>query len=143
MSDQVARARRGDRAALESLLDSALTPIYRFVALRVAPGPGVDDVVQDTLLAALSSISTLRGDDDALFTRWLLGIARFKVADHHRERYRRPIDSIDGEDSLAEPSSDQGGSVEAVVMDRARSTRLRDELRNLTPSRRRSSPSDT
>ena len=133
MPDLVRRARRGDRAALELLLDAALTPIYRFVAIRVAPGPAVDDVVQETFLAAMSSISALRGDDDAAFTKWLLGIARFKVADHHREQYRRPTDSLAGEDTLAESISVGVESVEDVVMDRARSTRLREELRNLTP----------
>lgn len=56
-----------------------------FVSRRVAPGD-VDDVVQTVLCAALAA-TTVPADDDEL-RRWLLGIAKHKIADHHRASRR-------------------------------------------------------
>ncbi|WP_434047873.1 RNA polymerase sigma factor [Sorangium cellulosum] len=64
----------GTRRALEA-----------FVRRRV-PGGEVDDVVQTVLCDALASPA--RPADPAELRRWLLGIARHKVADHHRRASR-------------------------------------------------------
>ncbi|WP_438021521.1 sigma factor [Sorangium sp. So ce315] len=59
--------------------------LEEFVRRRV-PGGEVDDVVQTVLCDALASPS--RPADPAELRRWLLGIARHKVADHHRRSSR-------------------------------------------------------
>ncbi|WP_438030081.1 RNA polymerase sigma factor [Sorangium sp. So ce233] len=64
----------GTRRALEA-----------FVRRRV-PGGEVDDVVQTVLCDALASPA--RPAEPAELRRWLLGIARHKVADHHRRASR-------------------------------------------------------
>ncbi|WP_437300503.1 RNA polymerase sigma factor [Sorangium sp. So ce426] len=56
-----------------------------FVRRRV-PGREVDDVVQTVLCDALASPG--RPADPTELRRWLLGIARHKVADHHRRSAR-------------------------------------------------------
>jgi RNA polymerase sigma-70 factor (ECF subfamily) len=131
VDELVARARRGDRGALEALFERSLTPIYRFVALKLgSANPEVEDVVQETFIGAMGSISRLRGDDEAALMRWLMSIARFKVADHLRQRYTSRTEELD-----------EGGpaglgaqvDVESLVADRIRNERLREALAELTP----------
>jgi DNA-directed RNA polymerase specialized sigma24 family protein len=69
----------GDPALRQSLQD--------FVRRRV-PASDVDDVVQTVLCDALAVEG--RPGDPAELRRWLLGIARHKVADLHRRAYREP-----------------------------------------------------
>jgi DNA-directed RNA polymerase specialized sigma24 family protein len=59
--------------------------LEEFVRRRV-PGGEVDDVVQTVLCDALASPA--RPTDPTELRRWLLGIARHKVADHHRRSSR-------------------------------------------------------
>ncbi|WP_437737675.1 RNA polymerase sigma factor [Sorangium sp. So ce1335] len=59
--------------------------LEEFVRRRV-PGGEVDDVVQTVLCDALASPA--RPADPTELRRWLLGIARHKVADHHRRSSR-------------------------------------------------------
>jgi RNA polymerase sigma-70 factor (ECF subfamily) len=90
----------------------------------------VEDVVQETFIGAMGSISRLRGDDEAALMSWLLSIARFKVADHLRARYRLPTDSLDDD---TRPDVPAGADVEAVVVQSTEDQRLRDAIRELTP----------
>lgn len=62
------------------------------------PAHDVDDVVQSTLTAALcssASWSACPPQDEPAVDRWLLGIARHKVADYYRSHRRR--EWIDGD----------------------------------------------
>ncbi len=68
-----------------------------FVRRRV-PGPDVDDVVQTVLCDALAAEDRPR--DPAELRRWLIGVARHKVADHHRRSAREEVTEIP---ELAEP----------------------------------------
>lgn len=131
MDELVAAARRGDRRALEALFERSITPIYRFVSLKLGTNHAeVEDVVQETFIGALGSISRLRGDDEAAVMRWLMSIARFKVADQLRRRYSRPVDSLD-DDRAADV--DAGIDVEQEVVERLQNQRLRAALSGLTP----------
>jgi RNA polymerase sigma factor (sigma-70 family) len=58
-----------------------------FVRRRV-PAADVDDVVQTVLVDALAAEG--RPDDARELTKWLLGVARHKVADLHRRAHREP-----------------------------------------------------
>lgn len=55
---------------------------------RRVPASDVDDVVQTVLCDALASEA--RPSDGDELKKWLLGIARHKVADHHRRAAREP-----------------------------------------------------
>jgi RNA polymerase sigma factor (sigma-70 family) len=59
-----------------------------FVRRRVS-APDVDDVVQTVLCDALAADGRPR--DPAELRRWLIGIARHKVADHHRRAAREEL----------------------------------------------------
>lgn len=66
-------ARSGDRAAQESLL-ARFTPLVRATAIRLIDADRVDDVVQESLAAALRAIPGLR--TPAAFPSWLRLIVR-------------------------------------------------------------------
>jgi RNA polymerase sigma-70 factor, ECF subfamily len=124
----VALAKGGDRRAMEAVLERFLPTVHRFVAAKLGSSPAdVDDVVQETLIGAAASIHRLRGENEPALVSWMLGIARFKVADH----FRRSA----GRGSITEPESDHSGvvmSVEDEVLNRARDRYLLEALGRLT-----------
>ncbi|MEP7126462.1 MAG: sigma-70 family RNA polymerase sigma factor [Byssovorax sp.] len=75
--------------AMKTLLgDPALRrALSDFVRRRVPPSD-VDDVVQTVLVDALAA--TNAPSDPRELTRWMLGVARHKVADLHRRAHREP-----------------------------------------------------
>jgi RNA polymerase sigma-70 factor (ECF subfamily) len=136
MSDETkslaARARAGDQAALNALLERHLETVYRFVSVKLgAAHPALDDIVQETLIGASRSIRGLRGETNAQVAGWLLSIARHKVADHLRGQYSHPHDSLEGTagSQLADPQR----PVDEQVMARQRAEQLRQAMRLLTP----------
>ena len=78
-----------DPPAMKTLLgDPALRrALSDFVRRRVPPSD-VDDVVQTVLVDALAA--TNAPADPRELTRWMLGVARHKVADLHRRAHREP-----------------------------------------------------
>ncbi len=84
----VARLRAGDERALEDLFATYVPKLYRFI-WRTMGGdntPDVEDVLQETMVAALRSLPRYRGDC-SLYT-WLCAIARHKVQDYVRQQQR-------------------------------------------------------
>ena len=128
----LAKAKRGDAAALNALLEAHLAMVYRFVGLKVGPdSPELDDIVQETLIGASRSIRGFQGETDAQVAGWMLSIARHKVADHLRARYSRPDQALP--ESAGAALVDTSASVDSVVAERDRAARLRQELTSLTP----------
>jgi RNA polymerase sigma-70 factor (ECF subfamily) len=129
MSDRVMGAKRGDAGAAESLVEEHMTAVHRLVSAKLGrDNEALEDVVQEALIAAMSGIRGLRGDDEAAFLRWLLMIARHKVADHHRSRYAK------AEEALSETSEGSGEAVSAeeIAVGRERDERVRAVLALLT-----------
>src|ERR1700737_4725406 len=126
------RAKAGDRTALNALLERHLATVYRFVSGKMGPGhPALDDIVQETLIGASSSIRALRGESNAQVTAWLLSIARHKVADHMRAQYSHPHDSLEG--ATGALIADPGSPVDEQVMALQRGEHLRKAMNLLTP----------
>jgi RNA polymerase sigma-70 factor (ECF subfamily) len=131
VDELVAAARGGDRKALEALFEKSLAPIYRYVAFKLGSNnTDVEDVVQETFVGAMGSISRLRGNDEAALMSWLMSIARFKVADHLRARYNRPTESLDDDNR---PEISDTADVEGAVIQSTQDQVLRDAIRELTP----------
>src|SRR5262245_8331411 len=76
---------RGTPAALHLASPETRQFLMRYVSWRV-PACDADDVVQATLCDALASGRA--PVEERELQRWLLGIARFKVADAHRAAAR-------------------------------------------------------
>lgn len=78
----------------QQLIDAHARSVAGFLR-GMLPADDVDDVLQETLVAALRAYP---GFDGANPRAWLLTIARRKAIDEHRARARRP-------ESLAEPDA--------------------------------------
>lgn len=79
-------AREGDRKAFDKLVEHYDPELRRFLKRRVPRGE-VEDVLQESWLAAWSSIAWF--DGRCKFRTWLYGISIYKVKDHYRARGRR------------------------------------------------------
>lgn len=111
----VAHARRGDRAAFDVLVRTYERSLRGFVARRL-PDEAIDDVLQETWLAAWNDLPTF--SKRARFKGWLYGIALHKCADFHRTRGRTTGDEVtfagNDEDVF---SSGEGSSVRDAYAD--------------------------
>jgi RNA polymerase sigma-70 factor (ECF subfamily) len=88
-NELVRRLRRREPAAMEELYNLYKDQLHSLVSQQVARDcSAAEDVVQDTFLAALSSIDRFRGDSQ-LYT-WLCSIALHKVTDLRRYQARHP-----------------------------------------------------
>jgi RNA polymerase sigma-70 factor (ECF subfamily) len=126
-----AKAKAGDRGALNALLEQHLNSVYRYVSVKVgADHPDLDDIVQDVLVGAARSIRSMRGTTNPQVAGWLLSIASHKVTDHLRARYRHPQESLEG--GVGETLTDRAPLVDEFVVARDRAERLREALRQLT-----------
>jgi RNA polymerase sigma-70 factor (ECF subfamily) len=73
---------------------SAQRPIlFRYALLQLRDSDLADDVVQETLLAALQSASSFEGKSE--LRTWLIGILKYKIADHWRRSAREsPVSKL-------------------------------------------------
>jgi RNA polymerase sigma factor (sigma-70 family) len=76
----------------KKLADPALRKQLEDFVRRRVPAPDVDDVVQTVLLDALAAMN--RPEDATELRKWLLGVARHKVVDHHRRALRELASEI-------------------------------------------------
>jgi RNA polymerase sigma factor (sigma-70 family) len=80
--------------------------VVRDYARRRIDAQEVDDVVQSVFEAALASERL--PEDDTELRRWLVGVARFKIADLYRRRGReRPTDALDQLESKGDSLEDR------------------------------------
>jgi RNA polymerase sigma-70 factor (ECF subfamily) len=131
-AELVAKAKGGDRAALEALLRSQLPMVYRYVAMKMGRDhPDLDDVVQEVLVAAAGSIGGVRAEHDGSVPKWFLSIANHKIADFRRRSMARP--QIYLEDANPEDTAVASVDIEEVVVQRHRNRLVREAMRGLTP----------
>jgi RNA polymerase sigma-70 factor (ECF subfamily) len=94
------RARAGDRAALEALLERHQAQVYRFGLRMCRDEEDAKDVVQETLIAMARGVRDFRGASS--LSTWLFTIARsFCIKKRRRSRFApREQRSIDTDASL-------------------------------------------
>jgi RNA polymerase sigma-70 factor (ECF subfamily) len=99
----LARARRGDRAALAEILERLNAPVHALVH-RMLPGQRdlVDDAAQEALLRVLRALPRFDPAGPARLSTWALTIATRVALDVLRRRAREPL-AI--EDAPIEPAS--------------------------------------
>ena len=103
----VARARAGEPAAWDALFRRYQLPLYAYVFELVQDEQTSLDLVQETFIAAVRHIGSLR--DDAKFGSWLFGIAHQKCIQQWRKQDRRemPANEIgDAPDAFADGPDD-------------------------------------
>src|SRR6266496_4455460 len=83
----VAEVLAKDRKATADFVGRCSDWVYSFVRYRLTPRTEmVEDLMQETLLAAWHSLPNFRGDDS--LRSWVLGIARHKVEEYYRRSIR-------------------------------------------------------
>ncbi len=89
---------------MNALADEAATHrdyLYKFAMKKVGDADLADDLVQDTLLAAIQSVDSKSAfGGRSLFRGWLTGILKHKIMDAYRDRYRfvsLTLENDDGE----------------------------------------------
>ena len=78
----MAQAKLGDTAALTLLYRRYVARVYDYAARRLPDTHAAEEVTQEVFFRAFRGIAGCR--DGASFGGWLLGIARFVIADHYR-----------------------------------------------------------
>jgi RNA polymerase sigma-70 factor, ECF subfamily len=80
----------GDPEAVRALIDSVGPVVYGFVFARVGGNePAAQDLLQETLIEALRSAPTFRGD--ASLRTWVCAIARRRLARHYEVERRQAV----------------------------------------------------
>ena len=110
----LAQAQRGDRAAVNRLLERHRTSLRRLIQLRldrrIAQRVDASDIVQDVLLEANTRLQDYLGDPRLPFHLWLRQLAQDRMIDMHRRHRGAQRRSLDREQSLASPQfADQSG----------------------------------
>jgi RNA polymerase sigma-70 factor (ECF subfamily) len=95
----------GDAAAGNQLFERHFEALYRFFRNKV--DDGLDDLLQETLLACVRGRERFRGD--ASFRTYLFAIARNVLYDHWSRRARRAADVDIGELSIEAMSTSPSG----------------------------------
>ncbi|MHB8637655.1 MAG: RNA polymerase sigma factor [Fimbriimonadaceae bacterium] len=109
----IACARSGDRASFDVLADRYRLKLRSFLVRRLPAGE-VDDVLQESLIAAWKAVPSYEGRSE--FKTWLIAITQYKLQDHFRRQRVPPIaiDSFGQEPSAVEPAFDRFDLVETV-----------------------------
>jgi RNA polymerase sigma-70 factor (ECF subfamily) len=109
----VTAAARGDTLAFRRLYERHVARVMRRLSHLMGPHGSIDDLVQDTFLRAMKSLSRFRGERP--FLHWLLRIATSVARDEQRRARRslwtlltRPqtLDDALGSDARAEGYAD-------------------------------------
>ena len=128
----IRRARGYDKMAFADLYRFAVGPVYRYLSARVNSVEETEELTQEVFVAALNGIQGLRAEDEAGLLGWLFQISRNKLADHLRQRYRRPSAPLEETEALESP---QPRPEEVAEAEEERSE-VRQALERLTPEQR-------
>ncbi|MEY4918381.1 MAG: hypothetical protein RL616_2294 [Verrucomicrobiota bacterium] len=119
----VAQARAGEPAAWDALFRRYQLPLYVYVFELVRDEQAGLDIVQETFIAAIKHLGSLR--EDSKFGSWLFGIAHQKVIQHWRKRREVLFDEIPESPDGLEDSPDD------LLIQRERETEFMNLLNQL------------
>jgi len=89
-ADLLAKAAAGNGVAVRALLDGYGPALYGFLYARVGGHTSVaEDLLQETLIEAVRSASTFRGDSS--LKTWLCAIARRRLSRHYETERRAAV----------------------------------------------------
>jgi RNA polymerase sigma-70 factor (ECF subfamily) len=89
LSDLVASAQAGDRAALDALLRSQYDRVYTLAAKLLGDRRDAEDATQEALIAVVRGLH--RFDGRSAFPTWVYRVATNTCLDELRRRKRRPV----------------------------------------------------
>src|SRR5262245_22008884 len=106
--DMVRRMLGGDEGAFDEFFADYFPRLFRFAVLRVRDQDAAEDIVQNTLVAAVRNIGSWRGEA-TLFT-WLCTICRREISAWEQRTSRRVIVSIADDDPGLRAAPDSIGA---------------------------------
>jgi RNA polymerase sigma-70 factor (ECF subfamily) len=80
--------------------------LYRYALYRTSDKPAAEDLVQETFMAALKTISTFANKSSV--QSWLLGILKHKVLDHYRHKMNNINSRIEYSDDIDSSFNEKG-----------------------------------
>jgi RNA polymerase sigma-70 factor (ECF subfamily) len=95
----VARARSGDDAALERLVEAAYPRVRRWALVHTGEEAEADDLTQDVLIRMIRSLDGFQGE--ARFATWLYSVTRNAALDRHRRGRRQSLTTAQASDADA------------------------------------------
>ena len=133
-NDLLARARKGDRDALDALLAQHQSQIYRFGLKMCRDSEDAQDVLQDTLFAMARGVRDFRGASS--ISTWLYSIARsFCIKKRRRSKFAPAAErSLDSDvDQEAARLADPAKRPDEAVADHQTEVALDQAIRALEP----------
>ncbi|MEK7641125.1 MAG: sigma-70 family RNA polymerase sigma factor [Patescibacteria group bacterium] len=91
----IEQAKDGQQESFGKLYDHYITPIYRFVMVKVNHRDDAEDLTHEVFLSAWQNLKNYKFQGFP-FSSWLYQIARNKVIDHYRtKKMHSSIDDVD------------------------------------------------
>src|SRR3569623_1031789 len=128
LTDAMASAQRGDRAAYEIVLRECVPVVRRIARARGADANVLDDGVQDVLITLRGARATF--DPSRSFVAWLTAITQRRTIDVLRKQGRR------GAREVYAPLSRPSPRVSARRSSRSRSKKIRSRMHPNAPAER-------
>lgn len=122
-------AQSGDRAAFARAVEAVYDDLAAFTAMRVPDRECLDEVIQETLIAAWASLATYR--PEGTFPLWIKGVARHRALRLARHR-RRKAGLPPGDDLVAPEAEPEDPRIDRL---RACLERMPDQARALLQTR--------
>ncbi len=99
----VARAKGGDKDAFAEIYETHMTPVYRFLFVRIRNREEAEDITQETFLKAYQALSRFEATRDN-FLPYLFTIARNLAINHGKKKRpdTEPPENIDRVASIAD-----------------------------------------
>jgi RNA polymerase sigma-70 factor (ECF subfamily) len=127
----VARAKRGDEAAISQLYRQYAPGIYGYVASRVREPAVADDLTSEVFLCALEGLPGFEYRGISL-SAWLYRIAHDRMVDHFRRQARRPTLPLDEKLLPACPADRSHQEIEQEVDVRLKIQQVEGAMEKLT-----------
>jgi RNA polymerase sigma-70 factor (ECF subfamily) len=137
--ERLEACRRGDRAALESVLREHIPMLSHLIARLCPHRAEADDILQNTLTGAVVGFARFRGESSV--ATWLAQIASRQVQEHWRRVGRRRAEvavgtSDDAADADPAPEAASSASLAEQTDARRRLARLNEHLAAIAPQKR-------
>lgn len=128
------RISEGDQAALGTLYDRWVRPVYSVVVQLLKDADDAEDVVEETFWQAWQKASSY-SEEKGPVANWLLTIGRRKALDRLRAKRRHREDLLDDTDSVEDWASGDPSPLEMSEADE-RKARLIEAMRSLPEEQR-------
>ncbi len=129
----IERAQTGDAACFGRLYDHYLTPIYRFIALKVGTRQEAEDLAHEVFVSAWQKLPTYQVQGFP-FSSWLYKIARNRVIDYYRTK--KVHVSIDDEVAVDEDLFAAQSGVDEALDTGLDIAAVKEAMQQLTPEQR-------